>query len=188
MGDLRDTGCQMANYTGNTIKVAKIEPDEVREQGSEHERSLIMSSEYPEYDEKEGKWFRWETGMGIRVKAYEPMVTTTRGTIPASKVNEVIKKQNEEAERLRQEERNRKTEPEGSCPFKDVSYNSSACESSCAWWNGSGCAFLTGGTVVTGRKCPVSKRECKSDCVMKNNDRCRLIKNKCRFITNSEGE
>ena len=108
-----------------------------------------MSKEYPYYDEKEGRWYRW---FSPNCKEFEPDIIT-RG-IPAEKA-----------------------EPEQQTPKKcPLRAHRPKCNAHCVLYSGGGCkvALVPADNDAAGKTCPFDSFQCNSSCAMFNRG-CGLI-------------
>ena len=131
----------------------------------------MMSEEYPEYSEKEKRWFR-RVGDSIE---YEPEITVTGGTIPISQLEEY----NRRMKASEKKEVVKKNQKKKSCPFRRNKIDIS-CSSDCAYRIGDICVLRApeGSRIdfkTLGGKCPISDRKCETQCALYN-DGCAIIK------------
>jgi hypothetical protein len=131
----------------------------------------MMSEEYPEYSEKEKRWFR-RVGDSIE---YEPEITVIGGTIPISHLEEYNRKMKVNKNKGEVVQSQKKY----ICPFKTSKFEY-YCSSECAYRMGDICVLTApeGSRInfnCLGGKCPLSNRKCDLQCALYN-DGCAIIK------------
>lgn len=132
---------------------------------------------YPLFDEEKGMFYRnIQSGNGLTTRDYEPIVETTYGKMPQSRLKSAIER-NKIARAQQLAQLNNKVKPTGTCPIRGSGSGMTVfCNERCAWWNGTGCSILSaeGVKIEEKKTCPISAGPCDKNCVFGANNSCKL--------------